>query len=75
VGTEEAGERGAIWVKVRCKSRADDERRDELADDEAGDLDGDRAGETIGFRADNWANSLVFRTGEADELDEADEAG
>ncbi len=74
VGTEEAGERGAIWVKNRCKSRADDERRDELADDEAGDLDGDREGETVGFRADNWANSRVSRAGEADEIDEADEA-
>jgi len=51
--TEEAGERGAIWVKDRCKSRADDERRDELVDDEAEDLDEDRARETIDFRADN----------------------
>ncbi len=50
---EEAGEREAIWVKNRCKFRADDERRDELVDDEVEDLDEDRARETIDFRADN----------------------
>ena len=49
VKTEETGEREAIWVKNRCKSRADDERRNELADDEVENLDEDRAKETVSF--------------------------
>ena len=49
VKTEEAGEREAIWVKNRCKSRADDERRNELADDEVENLGEEREGETVSF--------------------------
>ncbi len=72
VGIEEAGEREAIWVKDRCKSRADDERRNELADDEVENLDEDRARETIDFRAGNGTNSQ--ETAEADEV-ELDHSG
>ncbi len=60
-------------MKIRCKFRANDERRDELADDEVENLDEDWAKETINFRADNWANSLVSWTDEADEINEANE--
>ncbi len=70
VGTEETGEREAIWVKDRCKSRADDERRNELADDEVENLDEDRAEETVSFWAGNWTNSRVSWTGEAGEEDD-----
>jgi len=46
---EETEKREAIWVKNRCKSRADDERRDELADDEVENLDEERERETVSF--------------------------
>jgi len=54
-------------VKNRCKSRADDERRDELADDEVEILDEDRAKETIDFQADNEMN--FQETVEANEVE------
>jgi len=57
-------------VKNRCKFRADDERRDELADDEVEDLDKEWKRETVSFWADNWTNSRVSWTGEADEEDD-----
>ncbi len=54
-------------MKNRCKSRADDERRDELADDEVEILDEDRAKETIDFQADNEMN--FQETVEANEVE------
>ncbi len=70
---EETEEREAIWMKNRCKFRADDERRNELVDDKVENLDKNRAKEMINLQADNWANFLVSWTDEADELNEADE--
>ncbi len=67
---KETEEREAIWVKNRCKFRADDERRDELADDEVENLDEEREKETVSFQADNWTNSRVSWTDEAGEEDD-----
>ncbi len=56
---KETEEREAIWVKNRCKFRADDERENELVDDKVENLDEDRARETVSFWADNWMKSQV----------------
>ncbi len=70
VRIEKTGKREAIWVKNRCKSWADDERRDELADDKVENLDEEQERETVSFQADNWTNSWVSWTDEADEEDD-----
>jgi len=80
---EETEKREAIWVKNRCKFRANDERRDELADDEMknfrvswtdeADEENDRAEKMIDFRADNKMNSQETVEANEVELDHSDQ--
>ncbi len=67
---KETEKKEVIWMKNRCKSQADDERRDELADDEVKNLDKEQERKTVNFWADNWMNSWVSQTDEADEEDD-----
>ncbi len=57
-------------MKNHCKSRADDERRNELADDEVENLDEDRAKETVSFCLSFRRKSLASRADDrADETE------
>ncbi len=57
-------------MKNRCKFQADDEWKDELADNEVENLNKEQKKETVSFQANNWTNSWVSWTDEADEEDD-----
>ncbi len=66
---KETEKREAIWVKNRCKFRADDKQENELVN-EVKNLNEKWEKETVSFQTDNWTNSRVSWTDEADEKDD-----